>query len=80
MKIADPVKVTEEGNLLVRSTELSEECRRRGYQYEWTINLYSFSFDKKGTKEHLGLSESGFLEWLKKITHKKTQYRKNSNN
>ena len=78
MKIADPVEVTEEGNLLVRSVKTPEKCREEGYQYEWIINLYSFAFDKEDTKEHLGLSDSGFLEWLVKITHKTVEYRKKS--
>lgn len=75
-KIADPVQVTEKGDLLVRSIKSPEECEKEGYQYEWLINLYSFSFDKEDTKEHLGLSDSGFLEWLKKISCKKVQCRK----
>ena len=79
MKIAGPVEVTEEGNLLVRSVKTPEKCREEGYQYEWIINLYSFAFDKKDTKKHLGLSDAGFLEWLKKITYKVTQHRKKSN-
>ena len=79
MKIADPVEVTEEGNLVVRSIKSPEKCREEGYQYEWIINLYSFVFDKEDTKEHLGLSDDGFLEWLKKITYKVAQYRKKSN-
>ena len=80
MKIANPIEVTEEGNLLVRSNMTPEECRTQGYQYEWAINLYLFSFDKEDTKEILGLSDSGFLEWLRKITSKKVQYRKKLHN
>lgn len=79
MKIANPIQVTEEGNLVVRSIKSPEKCREEGYQYEWIINLYSFSFDKEDTKEHLGLSDAGFLEWLGKITHKTAQHRKKSN-
>lgn len=73
-KIADPVQVTENGDLLVRSIKSPEKCKEKGYQYEWLINLYSFSFDKEDTKEHLGLSDSGFLEWMRKITYKTVQY------
>jgi len=74
-KIGSPVKITEEGLLVIRSTKSYEECQKYKRSYEWTITLYLYSSDKKQTQRFFGLSDSNYLYWLKLLAKKSLQNR-----
>lgn len=78
-KIADPIKVNEKG-LLVRSVMSKSECKRRKFEYEWYIDLQAYCFDKESTQRHLGLTDEDFLRWLKTLTQKRVQLRRDKHN
>lgn len=74
-KIADPIRVTEEGLLTVRSVRPYEECIRYRRSYEWAINLYLYATDREQTQKFFGLSDSNYLYWLKLLAKKSSQNR-----
>lgn len=71
MQTLIPLKI-ESGCLLVRSTlpksEYEEAGSRYGYQYEWRINKYLFTKNKKETMDRLGLTEEEYNKWSSLIT------------
>lgn len=77
-KMADPIRVTEKGLLLVRSIMSFSECRKRHYNYEWYITLALYSFDRKATQRRFGLSNERFFRWLKRLAQRNSQNRKDA--
>lgn len=74
-KIGDPVRITEEGLLVIRSMQSYEECKKYGKSYEWSITLYLYAADKEQTQKFFGLSDSNYLYWLKLLAKKSSQNR-----
>lgn len=79
-QIANPVKVTEEGLLVVRSVRSYKECEKYGRSYEWTITLYLYGSDKKQTQKFFGLSDQKYFHWLKLLAKKSSQNRNKTRN
>lgn len=79
-KIGDPVRVTEEGLLVIRSIQSYEECKKYGKSYEWSITLYLYASDKNQTQNFFGLSDSDYLYWLKLLAKRSSQNRKRAQN
>lgn len=79
-KVADPVRITEEGFLVVRSIKSYEECIRYRRSYEWVITLRSYFSDREQTQRFFGLSDPTYLYWLKLLAKKSSQNRKKSQN
>jgi len=67
MKVATPYGIAKNGNLLVRSIGTKEECQKKGFQYEWEINIFSFLRSKEDTCEKLGIDEDEFNIWKIKM-------------
>lgn len=80
VKIADPIRVTEEGLLTVRSVNPYEECIRYRRSYEWAINLYLYATDRVQTQKFFGLSDSDYLYWLRLLARKNSQNRNKERN
>lgn len=78
MKIADPVMVTNEGLLLVRSVESREKREGLKCSYEWTIDLLLFSCDKEDTQDKFGLSDFQFFTWLKELSIQSAKIRRDN--
>lgn len=74
-KIGTPDRVTELGELVIRSITPEEECKRQNKAYEWTITLYSYSTLRKTMQELFELSDPEFFEWLEIMAKKKSEYR-----
>lgn len=74
-KIADPISITEEGLLVVRSIRPYEECIRYRRSYEWTIALHLYCSDREQTQKFFGLSDSDYLYWLRLLAKKSSQNR-----
>lgn len=74
-KIGTPNRVTELGELVIRSVTPEEECKKQNKAYEWTITLYSYSALRETMQELFGLSNQEFLKWLETMAKKKSEYR-----
>lgn len=79
-KIGNPVRITEEGLLVIRSIKSYEECQKYRKAYEWSITLYLYSSDKKQTQKFFGLSDLDYLYWLKLLAKRSSQNRKKIQN
>ena len=79
-KVANPVRITEEGLLVVRSIKPYEECVRYRRSYEWVITLRLYCSDRPETQKFFGLSDSDYLYWLKLLAKKSSQNRKKAQN
>jgi hypothetical protein len=70
--IGRPVGIDHGGCLLVRSIEPESEYKyggkRWGYQYEWKVNKYTFTRNKKATMAAFGLTEAEYDHWVALIT------------
>ena len=79
-KIGSPVRITEEGLLVIRSIQSYEECKKYGKSYEWSITLYLYSSNKEQTQKFFGISDSEYLHWLRLLAKKSSQNRKKIQN
>lgn len=79
-KIGDPVRITEEGLLVIRSIQSYEECKKYRKSYEWSITLYLYAADKNQSQNFFGLSDSNYLHWLKLLAKKSSQNRNKERN
>ena len=79
-KIGTPNRVTEIGDLVVRSATSKEECEKYKMSHEWVISLYSYSSNKTDTQRLFGLSDQEFFMWLEIMAKNKSQYRTKINN
>lgn len=80
VKIGNPIKITEEGLLVVRSIRPYEECVRYRRSYEWTISLHLYATDKEQTQKFFGLSDQKYLYWLRLLAKNSSQNRKKVQN